>query len=290
MHELYGDDYASVVAGDPDRCVSGTARRMAGAAVFLALVGAMGVWAYSLGTRDAAQVPVIRAMEGPARIQPDDPGGLQADHQGLEVNSVLAGLPAPEPRRMDVRTEVVTLKVEDAPQRELAVIAAEADAEISTGQAEELAMQVVSSLNRSEALVPEPDEAALGAQAVPRLRPMRRPTAVVTAVTAASEPITATTQTSDLSDVSTPGPGAGARLVQLGAFDSEVLTRQAWAQLQASNGDLLGSKTLYVERATANARVFYRLRVAGFTDREQTREMCEALRGRGVDCIPVTLQ
>ena len=54
----------------------------------------MGLWAYRLGTRDAAEVPIIRAMEGPTRIQPEDPGGLRAAHQGLEVNSVLAGRPA----------------------------------------------------------------------------------------------------------------------------------------------------------------------------------------------------
>jgi hypothetical protein len=82
----------------------------------------------------------------------------------------------------------------------------------------------------------------------------------------------------------------GARLVQLGAFDSEAITRQAWDILTARHGDLLGSKSLYVERTTANARVFYRLRVAGFESADQTRRMCEALRARGVDCIPVTLQ
>jgi hypothetical protein len=291
MHEVYSDDYASVVAGDSDRLVSGNARRLAGAVVFLALVGVMGVWAYRLGTRDATQVPVIRSMEGPARIKPDDPGGLQADHQGLEVNSVLAGLPAPVPRRIDARTEPVTLQAEDAPQRELAEIAAQVETEASNAQAEDLALQVVSSLNRSAAPAPETDEAALADLGAPRLRPLRRPGPVAAAVNATPKPIIpAEVRTAGVPDVSTPGLGAGARLVQLGAFDSEELTRQAWAQLQASNGDLLGSKTLYVERTTANARVFYRLRVAGFSDREQTREMCEALRGRGVDCIPVTLQ
>jgi hypothetical protein len=78
--------------------------------------------------------------------------------------------------------------------------------------------------------------------------------------------------------------------VQLGAFDSEEITRRAWSQLVARNGDLLGSKRLHVERTTANARVFYRLRVAGFASADETRRMCEALRSRGVDCIPVTLQ
>ena len=83
----------------------------------------------------------------------------------------------------------------------------------------------------------------------------------------------------------------GTRLVQLGAFDSEEITRKAWSQLVAAQPrPALASKSLYVERTTANARVFYRLRVAGFTNSEQTRQMCEALRARGVACIPVTLQ
>ena len=58
--------------------------------------------------------------------------------------------------------------------------------------------------------------------------------------------------------------------------------------LAQTNRDLLASKSLYVERTTANARVFYRLRVAGFADQAQTQKMCEALRSRNVDCIPVT--
>ena len=83
----------------------------------------------------------------------------------------------------------------------------------------------------------------------------------------------------------------GARLVQLGAFDSEEITRKAWdAAGGHATATCSSSKSLYVERTTANARVFYRLRVAGFASTEETRQMCEALRARGVACIPVTLQ
>ena len=67
-------------------------------------------------------------------------------------------------------------------------------------------------------------------------------------------------------------------MVQLGAYDSEEMTRRAWSRLVAANPDLLSSKSLYVERTTSNARVFYRLRVAGFENPDQTRVMCEALR------------
>ncbi len=73
-------------------------------------------------------------------------------------------------------------------------------------------------------------------------------------------------------------------------YDSAELTRAAWDNLVERYGDILGSKSLYVERATSNARVFYRLRVAGFDSADGTRVMCEELRARGVDCIPVTLQ
>ncbi|PKP63650.1 MAG: SPOR domain-containing protein, partial [Alphaproteobacteria bacterium HGW-Alphaproteobacteria-8] len=48
-----------------------------GAVVSLAVLGAVVVWAYNLGVRDAADVPVVRAVEGPARMRPDDPGGAQ---------------------------------------------------------------------------------------------------------------------------------------------------------------------------------------------------------------------
>ena len=78
--------------------------------------------------------------------------------------------------------------------------------------------------------------------------------------------------------------------MQLGAYDSEELTRRAWSQLVARNPDLFAGKSLHVERATSNSRVFYRLRVAGFANTEQTRVMCEQLRARSVDCIPVTVR
>ncbi len=62
----------------------------AGAAISLALVVGTCVWGYKLLVRDVSGVPVVRAVEGPMRIQPENPGGRQADHQGLSVNDVAA--------------------------------------------------------------------------------------------------------------------------------------------------------------------------------------------------------
>jgi hypothetical protein len=62
----------------------------AGAAVSLALIVGLGVWGYKLAVRDVTGIPVVRALEGPMRVQPENPGGQSADHQGLAVNAVQA--------------------------------------------------------------------------------------------------------------------------------------------------------------------------------------------------------
>lgn len=69
----------------------GTLVNWAGALVSLGLVVGMGIWAWQLMVRDVSDVPVIRALEGPMRVAPNDPGGAQADHMGLAVNRIAEG-------------------------------------------------------------------------------------------------------------------------------------------------------------------------------------------------------
>jgi hypothetical protein len=334
MRDLYSDDFESVAADGADRLIPEGMRRVTGAIVFVGVIVVMGVWAWRLGTRDATEVPVIRAMEGPSRMQPADPGGLQAAHQGLEVNGVLGG--APERSRASeippARPTPPALAKEDAPQGELVASAPQALAEKVAGQvaaklaapnegAAAAAVQPIlpSDVTADEegllggageaAEVPGAEVAGADDAAASAVRPRNRPAGLQVAraeapvratsaaappvAEAAPEPAAARPAPAKAASVATNEVGSvqsGARLVQLGAFDSEEITRKAWSSLVAKNPDLLSSKSLYVERTTSNARVFYRLRVAGFQSADDTRRMCEALRGRGVACIPVTLQ
>ncbi len=74
---------------------------MLGAAASVALIAGLGWWGYDLAMRDARGVPVVRALEGPMRVAPEDPGGEVVDHQGLSVNNVAAvGAAAPPPDRL----------------------------------------------------------------------------------------------------------------------------------------------------------------------------------------------
>lgn len=93
---------------------------MAGAIGSLALVVGIGIWGVKLVIRDVSGVPVVRALEGPMRIQPENPGGTPADNQGLAVNNVAAvGTAAPPPDRLVLAPGPVPLSAEDAPMATL---------------------------------------------------------------------------------------------------------------------------------------------------------------------------
>src|SRR6056297_845060 len=96
---------------------------LAGAVVSLALVAGIGVWGYKLLVRDVSGVPVVRAAEGPMRVQPEDPGGRQASHQGLAVNAVAAEGTAAKPAdRLILAPKPLDLTLEDMPKPELAAL------------------------------------------------------------------------------------------------------------------------------------------------------------------------
>lgn len=299
MRDLLSDEYDSIAAISADPLVPNSLRRIGGAVLFLGVIGAMGLWSYRLGTRDAAEVPVIKAMAGPARIAPEDPGGIKAAHQGLEVNSLLAGHAPPVTGSTKAKPEPAALASEDAPEGELKIagtpIVAEAVPADPPPPAKPASIQ-----NELAAMVASVAPAAALTDAAPMdARPKGRPTNLSVARDTAPVPAKADPAPAEPVRVASAAPAKarevasvapGARMVQLGAYDSEAQARDAWGRLVARDGDLLGAKSLYVERATSNARVFYRLRVAGFDSPDDTRRMCEALRGRGVDCIPVTLQ
>ncbi|MEM8740356.1 MAG: SPOR domain-containing protein [Pseudomonadota bacterium] len=100
------------------------AARVGGAVLSVLLVAGVGFWTYQIGQQDAAQVPVIQALEGPAKLQPEDPEGLRVDHQGLTVTAIVEGIP-PAPRPGDVRRAppVAELADEDVAAADLPPVA-----------------------------------------------------------------------------------------------------------------------------------------------------------------------
>ncbi|MFT6452637.1 MAG: hypothetical protein ACJA06_002139 [Halocynthiibacter sp.] len=92
----------------------------AGAAMSIALIAGLGVWGYKLMVRDVSGVPVVRAVSGPMRTAPEDPGGAQASHQGLAVNAIAADGEAEAPAdRLVLAPRPVELADEDRPVAEM---------------------------------------------------------------------------------------------------------------------------------------------------------------------------
>lgn len=316
MRDALSDEYDSIAGDTADRLVPSSMRRIGGALLFLGVIGAMGLWSYRLGTRDANEVPVIKAMAGPARVAPEEPGGLTAAHQGLEVNSVLAGREPQSATGATATPQPDALADEDAAEGDLVIagtpmpgLAAIDSATVdpmdmapeigAPGEAASVSIQdevaaMVAAVGPASASTPDDMSEDISEDGAPgpaeTARPRGRPSNLAVARAQAPAAVLTPAAVAKPAAREVSEASAGTRMVQLGAYDSEALARAAWNRMVARDGDLLGSKSLYVERATSNARVFYRLRVAGFDSADQTRRMCESLRGRGIDCIPVTLQ
>jgi hypothetical protein len=92
-----------------------------GAALSLALIVGVGVWGYRIIMRDVSGVPVVRAIDGPMRIAPEDPGGQVARHEGLSVNKVAgSGASAPPPDQIVLAPRPLDITDEDVPVPQLA--------------------------------------------------------------------------------------------------------------------------------------------------------------------------
>ena len=120
---------------------------LAGAACSIVLVIGLGIWGYKLAVRDVSGIPVVRALEGPLRIAPDNPGGDVAMHQGLSVNAIAAaGTALPLPEKLTLAPKEVALTPEDqAGTAELAQLPT-ADPLASGAEVVEVAPQAPASL------------------------------------------------------------------------------------------------------------------------------------------------
>ncbi|ANB34577.1 SPOR domain-containing protein [Rhodovulum sulfidophilum] len=278
----------------------------AGGLVSLTLVAGLFVWGYQIVVRDVSGVPVIRALEGPMRIAPDDPGGRQAEHQGLSVNRVAAeGEAAPPPDMLRLAPAPVDLAGDDRP-----VIAPQPAA----GAAADPSQPVLAALNLADTPATDAAGGALFDRAEPAAEPVA-PEAEPTEEEALTLPAGALRQSprpaarpqEDLATraaiasaraaMDAPAPAEiaadsvlpGTALVQLGAFDSGDEARGVWDSLsgQRSFAGFFSDKTRVIQTVDRGGRTFFRLRASGFADLAAARRFCAAVSAEGADCIPV---
>ncbi len=116
----FGESQAQLKAKDA-KPTSNPLIHWLGAVTSVGVLGVMVYWGLQLVQRDPNEVPVIKAMEGPARVPPVDPGGAQSSYTGLAVNSVQSEGEAEKPSdRVVLAPEPLNLLAEDIPVQQLA--------------------------------------------------------------------------------------------------------------------------------------------------------------------------
>lgn len=298
----------------------------AGAVVSIGLVIGVAIWGWQLLMRDVTDVPVIRAMEGPMRVAPDNPGGAVAENQGLAVNRLAEGEEAaPVPDELTLAPPPVDFaevpELEQAFESASAASAVPSEDEVAP-QSEELVVEATPEtpaepedtealierlLAEAQPLEPVEDtaEIAPGFEIIPAsvpgvsrsLRPSLRPAAIRARAEAATVVTTGESTASDPApeaeaelELASADLEAGTRLVQLGAFDTQDLARSEWDRLAQLYPDFFTARARVIEQATSGGQTFYRLRAHGFGDLSASRRFCAALVAQGAACIPVTVR
>jgi hypothetical protein len=294
----------------------------AGALTSVALIAGVGVWAYKLAVRDVRGIPVIQALEGPARVAPENPGGELALHQGMAVNEIAAeGTAAAPADRLTLAPAPAGLSDQDTAMGKLAGMA---DPDASG------APKIVAPPQGGEALTPaamrpteplpdgpaEPINLEDGAAAntpfvaegvipasVPGIarspKPAPRPAAgaatsgdegVDVMAEAAAAAVAAAFAPESADDLDPATLASGTRLVQIGAYPNEAEARLEWDKTVARFGALMQGKRRVIEKSESAGQGFYRLRVEGFSDAEDARAFCASLTSENAVCVPAVVK
>lgn len=299
----------------------------AGALTSVVLIVGLGVWAYNLAVRDVRGIPVIQALEGPARIAPEDPGGELAMHQGMSVNKIAADGTAGEAAdTLTLAPKPDLLAEQDQPMGALGGASPEgasdfaalpsANPEMSgttpaptlaaTPLSEPLPDGPVDAMETDGVTLPGADEPFVApdviAAEIPGVasspRPATRPAvspavadesfdAMAEAAAAAVAEALAAPKSIDVAASSLP---EGTRLVQIGAYPDEAEARLNWEKTAMRFGALLDGKRRVIEAAESGGSTFYRLRVEGFTDLDDARRFCATLKADNVECVPAVVR
>lgn len=321
----YSEGYAATRAPNS----AGKLVHVAGAAVSLGLILGIGVWGYKLVMRDVSGIPVVRAIEGPMRLSPENPGGEIASNIGLAVNAVAAegGAAAPEDSEILVLAPaVVSLSQEDLEVQTSAEAGEVIASNVSEDTIEPVSSEAVTApamVSSDEPLTAEQilalaDQLAAGAvtiaptegEAIPAKTSINGVSsdfiadiipASVPGVSTSMRPVVRPRSAAPVAQVAavavptdasvtTAALPVGTNLVQLGAYESPEVAAQEWVRFNRLFSDFMAGKDRVIQEAERGGKTFFRLRAMGFTDIADARRFCAALMAEGTECVPVVVR
>ncbi len=234
---------------------------------------------YQQGMREGIRnaPPLIEADEGPAKIIPADPGGMDIPNTDKLIYDRMNGNNPAEPG-----VERLLPRAEEPIERSRVPGVAPEGTQRDRVEVSPPPLDIVPDPatrvpeTPSQSVVPVPVAPSL--RGAPNVLPGAAPAPVIPVETPESG--------------ETPEPGAGATsgngnfVVQIAAFRNAQRAREEFNKLQVANPDLLGGLRSDIARADLGDRgIYYRLRVGPFETSDAAGVLCRLLKGRGQDCI-----
>jgi cell division protein FtsN len=277
------------------------------------------VWlAYTQGVaRGRTETPVLTAENGPARIAPQNPGGVEQPYKGFKIYEQ----PAPPDDTVDTATTPAVsapapvakpapvVSPPAAKSAPVAVMPTPPKAVVAAAPPPPVA-KVAAPAPKIAAVTPAPAAVKPAPVAVKPAPAPAKPQAPVIArndlppaAAAPVGPATAAPRSLALTPAkpvstpaapvatpaATPAPAAasGAYVLQIGAYKSQADADAAWTAYKAKHGALLSGASDNVQQADLGDKgTWYRLRIVGFPSKDVASAMCDRLKADGGTCFP----
>jgi hypothetical protein len=238
---------------------------VAGGLLGLVALGCAGAWGISrMGPRP---VPVLEADPRPLKVRPESPGGMVVPNQDQLV------LEGASQRRAAERGRTTVAQLDTGPEAPALDLLRQHAGPRPAAPAPVAAAAPAPAAGAPAAAAGSAAPSALGGAATAAALPPPVPVAVAAAVTAPA--------------AAPPGPVAGGRShAQFGALNSEEAARAEWERLVRRAPELAAFQPRITRLDREGQPTLWRLRAAGLADAAAARALCDAVRARGVACVP----
>ncbi len=236
------------------------------------------VWlAYTQGVaRGRGETPILTAANGPEKVAPPQAGGTNVPYQGFKIYEQ----PAPADDGSDA---LPADAAQPAPAAATpAPVAAAPKPAPATPPSAAAAKPAASAPEPKPAAAPPKTVASLIQQSQTAPPPAMKPGVTNGAPSATSAP-RALTPATPAPVAATP---AGSYVLQIGAFKSQAEADAAWRAYRGKHAALLTGYSPDVRQVDLGEKgTWYRLRIAGFNDREVASALCDRLKADGGGCF-----
>jgi septal ring-binding cell division protein DamX len=248
------------------------------AAVAVLGFGIVLLYAYNRGRQDGESKapPVIQAQEGPTKIRPEAPGGMQVPDRDKEVFTRLEAekqgqkverlLPPPE--------KPMTPPLPAPPEQKTEPAAGSEAPQAGSVPPAPPKIEPPTAMKLPEPPKTEPPKADAPKPAA-EAKPAPRPAAPEKIAAAPPKPA--------------PAPKAsGDWRIQLASLGTDDAARKYWAAQSAKNKDVLGPLSLKIERTEiAGKGTFHRVQASGLASKAAATDACAKLKQRKLGCLVV---